>query len=489
METFTNILGHDITGLLFRIYVLTVFGIVLVVIMDNRNPSRTLAWILTLVFIPVIGIVMYIFMGQNYRRKKLFSRKGLRDYDRLEIQSAYQLHRFSDLDKYVDDNEIASKADIIELLLKNSNAIVTSNKRVKILNNGQETFDSIKEALEQAKDFIHMEYYILKFDNIGSEIFEILKRKSLEGVDVKVIYDSVGSMGMSRRKRRKIRETGIEIESFLRIRLPLFSSRSNYRNHRKIVIVDGKIGFTGGINLADNYIHGHPRRGTWRDTFVRIEGNSVYALNAVFSADWFFITKKQPKSKLPKTANLQERKNYTQIISGCPDSDWKVILQFYFTAISTAKKSIYLATPYFIPNEEVITAIKIAALRGLDVKLLLPSTSDSFITKWCSESFLGELILAGVKIYKYNPGFVHSKIIIVDGVLSSVGTANLDYRSMETNFEVNAVFYDKKIAFDLTTDFENDLSESTLISYEMWQDKSIFERFLSSATRVLSPAL
>jgi cardiolipin synthase len=457
--------------------------------MDNRHPSRTVAWIMALIFIPVIGVVLYVMTGQNYRRKKLFSRKGLHDYERLEIQSAIQLKGLPDIDFYLNDEDIKEKADLIELLLKNSNAVIASNESVTILNDGEETFISIFEALEKAKHYIHVEYYILKLDEIGTKLFDILKRKAAEGVEVKVIYDSVGSMGMKYSKKREIRASGIQLESFLRIYFPLFSSRSNYRNHRKIVVVDGKIGFTGGINVADNYINKPDSDSYWRDTFVRIEGNSVYALNAVFSADWYFITKQHSQSKPPKTMKLKDKGNYTQIISGCPDSDWKVILQFYFAAISTAKKSVYITTPYFIPNEEVISAIRIAALRGLDVRIILPEITDSKITKWCSESYLGSLIQAGVKIYLYQPGFVHSKVIIIDGVVSSVGTANMDYRSMDTNFEVNAVFYEKKIASELTEFFFRDIEDCELLTFEDWKNRPIHKKVLSSITRLLAPAL
>jgi cardiolipin synthase len=329
----------------------------------------------------------------------------------------------------------------------------------------------------------------LTLDKIGTRIFDILKRKVAEGVDVKVIYDSVGSMGMKWAKKAEIRATGIQFECFLRIYFPLFSSRSNYRNHRKIVVVDGKVGFTGGINIADNYLEETKKFGVWRDTFVRIEGNAVYALDAIFCADWYFITKEKIAANMDSYLETQSTGNLTQIISGCPDSDWKVILQFYFSAISTAKKSVYITTPYFIPNDEVICAIKLAGLRGLDVRLLLPEKSDSRVTKWCSESFLGELLLAGLKIYKYQPGFVHSKVLIVDGILSSVGTANMDYRSLETNFEVNAVFYDTKIAQDLTDSFLDDLENSTILTYDAWKNRPWYYKLVSSVSRLLAPAI
>jgi cardiolipin synthase len=471
------------------IYIATAIGIIIVVILDNRNPTRTLAWILALTFFPIIGVLAYIFLGQNFRRSKMFSRKGLQDLTKLKILSDMQLTSLNEDDLSDIAEEVTEKTDIIRLLLKNSNAVITPNDKVTILNDGPETYESIFEACEKAEKYIHIEYYILKLGLVGTRLFEILKRKAKEGVDVRVIYDSVGSMGMRRKRKREIRESGIKLESFIRIYFPLFSSRSNYRNHRKIVVVDGDIGFTGGVNIADYYVTPTRRLGQWRDTFVRIEGSSVRALDAIFCSDWYFVTKEKILARVPKTLEYSKIDNLCQIIQGSPDTDWKIIHQFYFSAITSAKKSVYVTTPYFIPNDEIISAMKIAALRGVDVKLVLPEKTDSYITKWCSETYLGELLMAGVQIYKYQPCFVHSKVMIVDNVISSIGTANMDYRSLETNFEVNAVFYDKQIAEDLTKHFLDDVDHSIAMAYKEWQSRPVYKKFIQSITRLLAPAM
>lgn len=471
------------------IYSLTIVGIIMVIILDNRNPSRTLAWILALIIFPILGVIAYSFLGQNYRRKKLFSRKGLQDKIRLDIISAMQLAEMAEIDELLTDQDVLDKKDTIHLLLNNSNSALLPNQNVKILNNGIETFEAIFAAIENAKEYIHIEYYILKFDDIGTRLMELLKKKAAEGIIIRVIYDSVGSLGLKKKKLKEYRDAGINIKSFLKIYFPIFSSRDNYRNHRKIVVVDGRVGFTGGINVSDRYIKGLPRFGSWRDTFVRIEGNSAYALDAVFCGDWYFMTKENIESSTKVYLYDQGSANLTQIIQGCPDFEWKVIHQFYLSAINSAKKSVYLTTPYFIPSDEIVTAIKIAGLRGLDVKLILPEKNDSILTKACSETYLGELIRAGVKVYKYQPGFVHSKIIIIDGVVSSVGTANIDYRSLETNFEVNAVFYDKKIAADLAKSFNEDILKSNLLTLEEWENRPILTKLFQSLTRLLAPAM
>ncbi len=489
MSDISQLFWNSVGGIWEVIYIATAVGIIIVVILDNRNPTRTLAWILALTFFPILGVLAYIFMGQNFRRSKMFSRKGLQDLTRLKILSDMQLTGLDEEDLSEIDKSVIEKEDIIRLLLKNSNAVISPNEKVVILNDGHETYESIFEACENAEKYIHIEYYILKFGLVGTRLFEILKRKAREGIDVRVIYDSVGSMGMKYKKKREIRAAGIRLESFFRIYFPLFSSRSNYRNHRKIVVVDGEIGFTGGINMADYYVKGTRMLGEWRDTFVRIEGGSVRALDAIFCSDWYFVTKEKVLAGVPKKLDYSKFDNLCQIIQGSPDTDWKIIYQFYFSAITSAKKSVYVTTPYFIPNDEIISAMKITALRGVDVKLLLPEKTDSYITKWCSETYLGDLLMAGVEIYKYQPCFVHSKILIVDGVISSIGTANMDYRSLETNFEVNAVFYDKKIANELTEYFMKDISQSLPMDYEEWQARPLYKKFVQSITRLVAPAM
>lgn len=472
-------------------YVATIVFIVLLIVLENRSPIKSISWILVVILIPLIGILLYVFFGQKYQKKILFSRKVARYNKRINQILENQLKQLSEIKPSDIDPEIAGKRDIMHLLLRNDKAFLSENLNVKILNNGAETFPAIIQALKGAKHHIHLEFYIFRFDNIGNEIFELLKEKARNGVEVRIIYDSVGSYRMPVKKKIEAKKSGIELKSFQRVLFPILSSRVNYRNHRKIVIVDGKFGFTGGLNISDKYIEQSKEKRFWRDTFVSIEGNAVNALQMIFINDWFYVSKQNIfHEHYFNEENPEKLKgNITQIISSGPDSQWHAISQFYFTAITTSRSYVYLASPYFIPNDEISFAIKSAALRGIDIRILVPEKSDTRISHFSSESYIKEMLKAGVKIYRYQKGFCHSKLLISDGVLSSIGSANLDYRSLETNFEVNAVFYDKKISHYLLSKFEEDLKNSKQLTLREWQKRPWYMKLLSSVARLFAPLM
>jgi cardiolipin synthase len=457
----------------------------------KRDPIRTMMWIIVLYFLPVIGLVLYIFFGQNYRKTKIFNRKALKDMKYLDRLTRQQVLMLRKSEIFEDYPEKTGFKNIMTLLLNNSKALLTEINSIEMYHTGEETFRSIKKALLSAKDHIHMEFYIIEDDGIGNEIKEILIRKACEGVSVRVIYDDVGSWGLSKRFIREIRAAGGKIKPFMKVRFPFLSSKLNFRNHRKILVVDGKVAFMGGINIADRYINGGSF-GYWADTHMKIEGESVQSLQAIFMVDWYFVSREilLRKSKMYFPGSAVNKRVLIQIATSGPDSDWASIMQAYFSIINSAKRHIYIATPYFTPTEGVLTAIKTASLSGVDVRLMLPEKSDSHIVYWCTMSYLGDLMNAGVKVYLYSKGFNHSKFITADSHLSAVGSANLDMRSFEHNFEVMAIIYDEQITKQLERSFQIDIqNNSKQVNPEHWESRPWYKHAQEGVARLLTPLL
>lgn len=470
------------------IYFVVVVGTIVVIVHDRRDPVKALSWIMVVTLLPVAGLVIYVLFGRNHRKEKMFNRKEISDLQQIEYLCSEQLKEIIDPDiQHVD--EIEHNKDIITLLLNNNKSLLTVRNKVKILNNGKAKYTALFDAIRDAKESIHLEYYIFDNDRIGKRILNLLREKVKQGVEVRLIYDDVGSWGLKSRHVRRIRRDGIEVYGFMPVAFPWFTSKANYRNHRKIVVVDGRIGFTGGINVAERYLKG-TKFGPWRDTHLRIEGDAVNMLQAIFVTDWYFVSSKKllndPKY-FPKTRIRTH--SPIQIASSGPDSDWASIMQAYFAAINKARKSIYVSSPYFMPNQAILTALKVASLSGVDVRILLPYRSDSRIVYWATRSYISELMDAGIKIYFYCKGFNHSKFIIIDDIFCSVGSANMDYRSFEDNFEVTAVMYDPRVAVELTGEFLKDIEDSVLVTREAWDNRSNWHAMWEALARLLSPLL
>ncbi len=480
--------GLDFWTIFSLIFLVTAIPVAVMIILEKRSPFKTAAWVLALILLPVFGVVFYLFFGQEYRKKKLFSRKGIKSLNQYRKLSITQLRQFEHIYQNLPP-EIMAKESIIRLLLKNSNALLTSGNRLKILNDGEETFRSIFKAIESAKHHVHLEYYILEDDKIGNRLKDLLIRKSLEGVEVRIIIDDVGSWGLSNKFIRELRNNGVEIYPFMEVRFPRLTSRVNYRNHRKIVIVDGKIGFLGGINFADRYLEGIKRIGPWRDTHLRIEGDAVKCLQIVFSSDWYIVIHENLNGELYFPVLPKREGVPVQISASGPDSDWDSIGQAFFSMIAGAKSKVYIVTPYLMPPREIVYALKTAAMRSVDVRILIPHKSDSRIPKWSSFSYVGDLLEAGVHIYFYQAGFIHSKYIVVDSVLSTIGTTNLDFRSLETNFEVNAFVYDKAFSIRLEKLFKLDLQNSMEVKIEEWKKRKWNHKVRESLAHLVSPLL
>ncbi|VAW20424.1 Cardiolipin synthase, ClsA [hydrothermal vent metagenome] len=487
MGIFDNFLQNWLQ-LVSLVFLITSVAIAVIIVMEKRSPFKTIAWILALVLLPIIGLIFYLFLGQEYRKRKLWSRRGIKDLERIRELTSRQLRRIN-RDQLETGGDILEKEKIISLLLNNSHSLLTTGNEVKLLNNGEATFKAILNAIDKACHHIHLEYYIIDDDEIGNQLKRELIKKSREGVEVRVIIDDVGSWSLSKKYIKELRDAGVELYPFMEVRFPRLTSRLNYRNHRKIVVIDGEVGFTGGINLADRYKTGNKKVGLWRDTHIQITGDAVSCLQVIFAADWFFVKKEnlagdkyfKPFSEAPGVP--------VQITSSGPDSDWKSIEQAYFTAIAGAKQHVYITTPYLIPPQDIVSALKTAALGNIDVRIIIPERSDARVSKWCSFSFVNELLEAGVKVYFYKKGFIHSKILIVDSILSSVGTTNLDFRSFETNFEINAFIYDKEFTERMILQFNIDLENSMEIVLEEWSQRSWINKLRESLAHIVSPML
>lgn len=467
-------------------YFLLVIATVFTVLHERRDPVRALSWIAVIVLLPFAGMVLFVFFGQDYRKQKIFNRKEIKDLIQFEQLSYKQLR---EIDTF-SNPEVAANREIITLLLNNNKSLLTTNNRLEVLNDGSETFASLIDALRKAESFIHLEYYIFENDELGGRIADILKEKARSGVEVRFIYDDVGSWNLKRSFIRSLREAGVQVHCFMPVVFPWLTSKINYRNHRKIVVIDGKVGYTGGLNIADRYLRG-TKHGPWRDTHLKIEGTAVNMLQLTFLADWYFATGIQLKDKDKYLMVSYDSVGDTavQIATSGPDSDWATIMQAYFAAITKATDHIYISTPYFMPGESLLTALKVAALSGIDVRIMLPSRSDSKIVYWASRSYIAELLEAKIKVYLYNKGFNHSKIITIDNRFSSIGTANMDNRSFEDNFEVTAMIYDRDVTDRLESRFLADLNGCTRLTYRRWATRSRTDMFKESVARLFSPLL
>ena len=481
------ITGH-IALLLMAFYLMLALYIIIMMVLSRLDPVKTLSWIVVLLTLPYIGIILYLFLGQNHRKRKMYSRKGLRDVavmDSLGKQQILQIY----YSEWKNARKIAKFKNTILLQLNNSRALLTYKNKVTVYSNGVDTFDAMKKCIAGAHFSIHLESYIIEADRIGTEIKDLLIQKVQEGVEVRVIYDDIGSWKLPKQYVADLKKAGVKIFPFAKVRLPWLSRTVNYRNHRKILVVDGRTGFLGGINIADRYM-GAGNFNTWRDTHLRIEGEAVHSLQAVFLLDWFFVSKKQVGQRENYYPRFDIRdKHYVQIVPSGPDSDWASIMQAYFSAITQAKEHIYIITPYFTPNDSILTAIKVASLSGVDVRLILPDKSDSKLTYWSTMSYLSELMDAGVKVYLYRKGFNHSKIITIDGTFAAIGSANMDTRSFEHNFEITALFYDEQIASQLEDQFRIDMKNSRLVRQRRWEKRNFFHKLREGLARLLSPLL
>lgn len=463
---------------IYAVYIYTICATIFFMLVENRNPVKSIAWIMVLVFLPIVGFFCYILVGRKFRKRHVISKRSLLINKKSNTVDLTELPQLGLPDE---------QKSIATLAFRNSDAVLHENNDVKIYTNANELYDNIVEDLRKAKHHIHMEYYIFLADKIGQRIMDVLKEKAQEGVIVRVIIDDVGSWQLKKKKIKELREAGIEIQSFLEVGLPYINSRVNYRNHRKIIVVDGLVGYTGGFNIADRYVDGL-KWGSWRDTHIRLEGSAVLGLQKNFLMDWFFVKRELIEDAVFYPEQEKKGNSLTQIVISGPDMAWESMMQVFAKAFMEAKKRIYIESPYFLPPESLITALQTAALCGIDVRLILPKKSDAKVTLYSTFSYIEQMLKAGIKVYQYEPGFIHSKIVITDDI-SFIGSANMDFRSFEQNFELNAIIYDQEVAQQMTEIFQEDETNSVEITKEAWATRRISQKILESLSRLLSPLL
>ena len=383
------------------------------------------------------------------------------------------------------DNQL----NLIKLLYKNSESAGYAFNKIDVFSDGESTFKAVFEAIRKAKDHIHIEFFIFDDDKISNQLRELLIQKSREGVRVRLIYDYWGSFNLSKKYLKSMKDAGIYFRPFLPFRWRISrSSKINYRNHRKLIIVDGITGFTGGLNIADRYIYGNSL-GKWRDTFVQMEGSVVHGLQLLFMVDWFFVDRKliDGPEYFPEPKEFEQ--NLIQLVNSGPDSDWEAIMQGIASAISSATRYVYIQSPYFMPTEVIATCMQMAALSGVDVRLMIPERSDSRLSDASTCSYLGQALEAGVRIFRYNNGFLHSKAIVIDNFISIVGSCNLDERSFVQNFEANAFIYDPTTAIKLRELYVVDILNCEELSLEAWTNRKRRQKLKESFARLFSPLM
>ena len=469
-------------NIIFILYQIIAIIAVIHVIMDNRQPSKTMAWALVIWFLPVVGIVFYLFFGVNTRKERHVSERSMNQLTKrsmLEFAEQQNLH-------------LPEKhKPLIDLFINQNLSLPFKDNKMEAYTDGYQFFPALLAAIHEAKNHIHIDMYIFAEDALGCLVADALIAKAQEGVEVKLIYDDVGCWNVSHRFFERMREEGIEVVSFLPVRFPSFTSKVNYRNHRKIIVIDGTVGFIGGMNIALRYVKG---TGTmpWRDTMLKVTGGAVYALQRAFLVDWYFVDRtllSDRKYYPPMTGSHQTVNNcLAQVVTSGPVTPYPEIMQGFVRVILGARRYLYLETPYFMPNDSILFALKTAALAGVEVRVLCPMYSDARFVEWASRSYLREVVEAGVQVSLYKAGFLHSKLMVCDDSITTCGSTNLDFRSFENNFEANIFFYDEGIALRMKKVFMNDLEQSvSLTEIPSRMHGSFLMRLWESVTRMLSP--
>ena len=468
--------------ILLVIYLAITIGGIVAVLMDNKQPEKTMAWILVLCFMPIVGIIFYLFFGQNTRKEKVISERSmdlLMKRSMLEFAEQENLH-------------IPRRNRPLMKLFTNQNwALPFKDNEVSIFTDGYEFVSTLLYNIGQAQDHIHLDTYIIEDDPLGNLVADALIDKARQGVEVRLLYDDVGCWRGKDRFFNRMKAAGIQVYAFMPVRFPAFTGKVNYRNHRKLCVIDGKVGFIGGMNIALRYVKGTARQ-TWRDTHLCIRGGAVYAIQRAFLVDWYFVSRTLVTDRryYPAVDKTINNNCLTQIVTSSPISPWPDIMQGYVRVLLQAHRYVYMESPYFLPTEPVLFAMRTAALAGVDVRLIVPRHGDAKLVEWASRSYLMEVIEAGVKVYLYEPGFNHSKILVSDDNLSSCGSTNIDFRSFENNFEANAFFFNEGMALRLKKVFLTDQAQSTLVDDVSYFIKRPFlQRLLESLVRLLSPLL
>ena len=462
---------------------------IVIVFFERREPKAVWTWLLVLYFIPILGIFLYFMIGYDFHKRQMFRTKEIEDamYSAVSKQEETIIRE----EFQPSDPRLQKFSDTVLMNLEAADAVYSADNQVEIFTDGREKFRALYEEIQNAKEFVHIQYYIIRNDELWKPFEELLTEKVKQGVEVRLLYDSMGSRGMKKSDWKRLQEAGIQIGEFFPALFGRLQLRINYRNHRKIAVIDGKTAFVGGFNIGREYVGLDPKFGYWRDTHLKIQGSAVLSLHIRFILDWNYATNQNlfladRYFRIPEKAPGEEA---VQIISSGPDSRWQNIRNVYLKMISKARKNIYIQTPYFIPDESVMDAIRIAAMSGVDVRVMIPCKPDHPFVYWATYSYIGELLEAGAKCYTYDNGFLHAKGMVVDGVVSCYGTANMDIRSFRLNFEVNAVIYSVKKAERMEAIFLEDLKSCTRITRYLYGRRPFAVRVKEQFSRLLSPLL
>jgi cardiolipin synthase len=478
----------------FQIYIIFT---VIVLLLDNREPSETFAWIFIFLLLPGFGFILYLFIGRNWTRAYDHKRK-LPQYIAKNLIALFKPidEAQEGLIKMMVNRSKLHNDDLMTLLYRNSKSLLTTNNKVKVYHTGKEKFEDLLEDIKEAKQFIHLQYFIWYSDDVlGRKLHKLLIEKAKEGVEIKILYDYSGCFFTLRRGYiQSLRKAGILIYPFFNYLSSFNVHTLNYRNHRKIVVIDGKIAYTGGMNVGQEYIDGGKKYKSWRDTHLRFEGDSVNILQAIFAIDWYNTVPKEdifdPKyfptltEKVELTGNLP-----VQFPTSGYDSPWPAIMHLYFSFITMAQKEIYIVSPYFIPEASLLVALKTAAMRGVKVTILMAGVYDNPIPYWAAFSYFEELLKCGVRIFQYQKGFMHAKILSCDSLMCTIGTANFDIRSLKLNYEVNAVFYDEKLTKGIEQQIVKDLENSKEVTLTDFNQISLLVRLRNSLMKLFSALL
>ncbi|WP_303156181.1 cardiolipin synthase [uncultured Prevotella sp.] len=466
------------------IYIMVIVSIIVTILMDNRQPAKTMAWGMVLLFVPVAGIILYIFFGQNTRKMRFISQRSLDQLSKRQMLEFVEQRELRMPDKF---------QSLVRLFTNQSLALPFKDNEAEFYTDGYQFFPALLQSISRARHHIHLETYIFDDDPLGRLIADALIQKAKEGVEIRVIYDDVGCWRVPSAFFERMKKAGIDVCAFMPVKFPAFTSKVNYRNHRKVCVIDGIEGFTGGINIAQRYVKGM-RNGTlpWRDTHMRLRGSIVYALQRAFLVDWYFVDRTLVTNRkyYPPMPWKISNDCLAQMVTSSPIAPWPDIMQGYVRILLEAKSYVYMESPYFLPTEPVLFAMRTAALAGVDVRLMVPRHSDSHLLEWASLSYVVETLAAGVKIKLYEGGFNHSKLLVADDEVSTCGSTNIDFRSFENNFESNVFFYDRQMALRIKELYMADEAQSVDFNdVDTLRHRPYLHRLTESLFRLLAPLL
>ncbi|MDH8701634.1 cardiolipin synthase [Dysgonomonadaceae bacterium PH5-43] len=461
----------------YIIYIVLITGTILVVLTENRNPIKTIAWLMVLMFVPILGLVLYYIFGQDTRKQRLVNKKYYNKIKNLTLKELLSEDAFPVLPEYT---------NLVNLLKSNNRSPVFQGSKVEIITEGRRMFEALLDDINNAKHHIHIEFFIFNNDATGDVVKAMLMKKAREGIEVRFMYDSVANWKVPHHFYKEMEDAGVEIASLMETRFPLLqSSKINYRNHRKVVVIDGNTGYVGGMNISNDY----SINPNWSDRHLRIEGMGAHGLQASFMIDWYSARKHWKDKHLYFPPTSIYTNNLMQIVTSGPFGEYSNLLQATISLVLSAKKYIYLQTPYFLPTNSLFEVLQIACLSGIDVRLMVSKKSDSPYIDPASHSYYESLLKAGMKIYENRDKFIHAKTIVVDDYVSVVGSCNLDFRSLETNFEINCYMYDKEIAIENKNIFLEDMHNCDEVIYSVWIKRSKWKKLLESIVRLFAPLM